>query len=119
VSRRYVLSEPAVHDLELIKTYLIDQAGASVARHVLREVRGALELLATRPGLGHIPEDLTDLPVKFWPVFSYLVIYNPNAKPLEVLRILHAARDIAAILEDPRSSAWRSQRRGGITGSRM
>jgi toxin ParE1/3/4 len=100
VSRRYVLSDPAVHDLDLIKTYLIDQAGASVARHVLREVRSALQLLAMRPGVGHVREDLTDLPVKFWPVFSYLVIYKPNAKPLEVLRILHAAQDIATILED-------------------
>jgi toxin ParE1/3/4 len=100
VSRRYVLSEPAVHDLDAIKTYLIDRAGASVARHVLREVRSALQFLATRPGVGHAREDLTDLPVRFWPVFSYLVIYNPDTSPLEVLRVLHAARDVAAILED-------------------
>lgn len=25
---------------------------------------------------------------------------NPDSKPLEVLRILHAARDVAAVLED-------------------
>jgi toxin ParE1/3/4 len=100
VSRRYLLSEPAAHDLDLIKSYLVEHAGISVARHVLREIRNALQVLAARPGIGHLREDLTDQPVKFWPVFSYLVIYNPTSRPLEVLRILHASRDVEAILED-------------------
>jgi plasmid stabilization system protein ParE len=99
VSRRYVLSEPATHDLDLIKSYLVEHAGVPVARHVLREIRNALQFLATRPGVGHLREDLTDQPVKFWPVFSYLIIYNPASRPLEVLRVLHAARDVAAVLE--------------------
>lgn len=61
MSRRYVLSDPSVRDLDAIKS---------------------------------------SLPVKFWPVFSYLVIYKPDARPLEVLRVLHAARDVAAVLDD-------------------
>jgi antitoxin ParD1/3/4/toxin ParE1/3/4 len=67
---------------------------------VLREIRNALQFLSTHPGIGHLREDLTDQPVKFWPVFSYLVIYNPSSRPLEVLRVLHAARDVATILDD-------------------
>jgi hypothetical protein len=81
--------------------------------------------------VGHVREDLQDLPVKFWPVFFYLVIYKPHAKPLEVLRILHAARDIATILEAPTTIDRSRLRppgaetgrarylRDGITGSRM
>jgi toxin ParE1/3/4 len=100
VSRRYILSEPAAHDLDLIKSYLVEHAGAPVARHVLREIRNAVQFLAANPGVGHLRDDLTDQPVKFWPVFSYLVIYNPTSRPLEILRVLHASRDLAAILED-------------------
>jgi plasmid stabilization system protein ParE len=100
VSRRYILSEPAAHDLDLIKSYLIEHAGVAVARHVLREIRSAVQFLAANPGVGHLRDDLTDQSVKFWPVFSYLVIYNPTTRPLEILRVLHASRDVSAILED-------------------
>lgn len=100
MSRRYLLSEPAAHDLDLINSYLVEQAGVAVARHVLREIRSAVQFLAANPGVGHLRDDVTDQPVKFWPVFSYLVIYNPSSRPLEILRVLHASRDVVAILED-------------------
>ncbi len=100
MSRRYILSEPAAHDLDLIKSYLVEHAGVAVARHVLREIRSAVQFLAANPGVGHLREDLTDQPVKFWPVFSYLVIYDSSSRPLEILRVLHASRDLVAILED-------------------
>ncbi len=99
MSRRYILSEPAVHDLDLIKAYLVEHASVAVSRYVMREIRDALLFLASQPGVGHMREDLTDQPVKFWPVFSYLIIYDATSRPLQVLRILHAARDVAAILD--------------------
>jgi antitoxin ParD1/3/4/toxin ParE1/3/4 len=37
--------------------------------------------------------------VKFWPVYSYLIVYSPDTRPLEIVRVLHGARDIAPILE--------------------
>jgi toxin ParE1/3/4 len=101
VSRRYILSDPAVHDLDIIKAYLVEHASVDVARHVLREIRTAMQFLATTPEAGHLRQDLTDHPVKFWPVFSYLIVYDPTPRPLEVVRVLHAARDVAAILETP------------------
>jgi antitoxin ParD1/3/4/toxin ParE1/3/4 len=42
--------------------------------------------------------DLTPLPVKFWPVFSYLIVYDPAARPLAIVRVLHGRQDVAAIL---------------------
>jgi plasmid stabilization system protein ParE len=36
--------------------------------------------------------------VLFWPVYSYLIIYRPDKKPLEVLRVLHGNRDVTRIL---------------------
>jgi toxin ParE1/3/4 len=56
------------------------------------------EKLAEFPQLGHIRDDLTDLPVKFWPVYSYLIVYNPKSDPLEIVRVLSGALDIPEIL---------------------
>ena len=56
-------------------------------------------MLADNPGLGHLRRDLTTKPVRFWPVYSYLVIYDPDARPLEVVRILNGYRDVAALLK--------------------
>jgi len=32
--------------------------------------------------------------VKFWPVFSYLIVYDPAMRPLGVARILHGYQDL-------------------------
>ena len=50
--------------------------------------------IAARPGLGHLREDLTDEPLRFLPVWSYLVIYRLT-DPVEVVRVVHGARDVA------------------------
>jgi plasmid stabilization system protein ParE len=49
---------------------------------VLQEIAAAFRLLASHPEAGHFRGDLTPLPVKFWPVFSYLIVYDPAARPL-------------------------------------
>ncbi len=54
--------------------------------------------LGNTPGAGHLREDLTDEPVKFWSVFSYLIIYDPIAQPIEIARIVHGSREVSAIL---------------------
>jgi plasmid stabilization system protein ParE len=33
-------------------------------------------------------------------VFSYLIVYDPATRPIEILNIIHGARDIPSILED-------------------
>ena len=97
---RYRLSPEAQSDLTDIKNYLNAEGGPRLARYVLGELRGALQLLAANPGAGHGREDLTDEPVKFWPVFSYLIVYDPAMKPIGVARVLHASQDLERMLRD-------------------
>lgn len=52
--------------------------------------------------MGHRREDLTDKPVRFFPVYSFLIIYDPASTPLEIVRVLRGAQDIAVILGDDR-----------------
>jgi len=57
-----------------------------------------LKVLGANPGIGHAREDLTHLPVKFWPVYSYLIVYDPETRPVQILRVLHGMRDVEEIL---------------------
>jgi toxin ParE1/3/4 len=92
---RYRLSPEAERDLDGIKEYLIEQSGAVVARYVQRKIRLALRFLAATPG--HKREDLTDEPVRFWSVFSYMIVYDPATRPLGVARV-HGSQDLEALL---------------------
>jgi len=97
--KRYVLSQEAEGDLIAIKSYLLEKAGIEVSRYVMQELRSSIRLLAKTPRLGHRRSDLTDENVLFWPVYSYLIVYDPDPQPIEVVRILHGSRDIADILD--------------------
>jgi antitoxin ParD1/3/4/toxin ParE1/3/4 len=92
------LSPLAVADIEEIWEYIAAENLAAAGR-VRLALLEAFRLLSRNPGIGHKREDLTDHDVKFWPVYSYLIVYCPDKQPLEIVRVLHGARDIAPILE--------------------
>ena len=96
--KRYTLSKPAERDLDEIKDYIAEQGSPEAARKVLRNLKAAMHLLARNPGVGHLREDLTDHPVRFWPVYSYLIIYRTEIGPIEIVRVVHASRDIPTLL---------------------
>jgi toxin ParE1/3/4 len=97
VSRGYILSPEAQQDIIEIQAFYLKEANARVARYVLAEITRAFRFLAGTPGAGHSRRDLTDEPVRFWPVFSFLVVYDPNMQPLGIARVLHGSRDLAAL----------------------
>ena len=96
--KRFVLTRPAERDLEQIKIFLVQEAGPVIARRVLKDIRSALEFLGNEPGAGHVREDLTSHPLKFWPVYTYLIVYDPVTKPVQIMRVLHGMRDVEEIL---------------------
>jgi plasmid stabilization system protein ParE len=93
------LSPAAAADLESIAAFLDDHAPHATGT-VLDALHGAMRRLAEHPGLGHLREDLTDEPVRFLAVWSYLVIYRVTGR-VEVVRVLHAARDVAREFRGP------------------
>lgn len=78
---------------------MVDAGGTRLARYIRGEIMDAIRFLAANPGAGHSRTDLTPTPVKFWPVFSYLVVYDPALVPLGVARIVHSAQDLEAMFE--------------------
>jgi plasmid stabilization system protein ParE len=94
----FVLSAPAASDLREIHTYIAADDPAA-ARRVLNDLRDAMHRLAELPGLGHVRDDLVDETLRVWTVHSYLVIYRPETRPLQIVRVLSGYRDIATLLE--------------------
>ena len=60
-------------------------------------------MLAEGPLRGHSREDLTKHPLRFWtvqPYPNYIIVYHPKTDPLQIIRVLHGTRNIAAILSE-------------------
>jgi toxin ParE1/3/4 len=51
-------------------------------------------------GAGHWRKNLTDDTVKFFPVYSYLIVYRPENTALQIVSILHGLRDVEQLLRD-------------------
>lgn len=95
----YLLTHFASDDLREIVSYLAAEAGEAIAARIEDELFACFERLATHPGMGHRRSDLTPLPVVFFPVFPYLVIYQRGASTITIHAILHSARDVKRTLK--------------------
>ena len=96
---RYVLAPEAARDLVEIWIHLKEQAGLETANRIELAIRGRILFLCTNPGAGHWRRDLTGHDVKFFSVYSYLVVYRPETQPLQIVSILHGRRDLEEILK--------------------
>lgn len=96
--------QAARRDLVEIVAYLAERS-ESAARRFRIEAEATIARLAGMPGMGARlePNDPIDAVVLYFPVSrfrKYLVFYRPLPDGIEILRVLHGARDIASILED-------------------
>lgn len=99
----YVLSDDAVLDLENIWDF-IAQDNIDAADNWINKLFAAFEVIGQMPGVGHQREDLTNLPVLFFPVGAYLIIYraanNLEAKTMiEIVAVTQGGRDIPSFLQ--------------------
>ncbi len=100
MNRRFVLAPEAALDLVQIWRYIKKQSSVEMADHVESVIRERLAFLAANPGAGHWRKNLTEQAVKFFPVYSYLIVYRPETTPLQVVSVLHGRRDVAQLLTD-------------------
>jgi toxin ParE1/3/4 len=85
----------ARNDLQDIKVY-ISQDNPKTAAQYLGILKQKCDILAQTPTIGVCREEYCNL-YKF-PVDKYLIFYRITASGIEVIRILHGARDIQSIL---------------------
>jgi toxin ParE1/3/4 len=96
------LHRVAQRDLDECAEYIRRNNPRSALRF-LRAARTTMERLLTQPEMGsHYESDEPELAdVRFVPISrfrNYLVFYRPTSTSIEVLRVLHGARDTESLL---------------------
>jgi toxin ParE1/3/4 len=104
MSPTILISPSARHDLAEVADYLEVAGGLATAERYLAAVGQALARLAGMPSMGSPWQSthprLQD--VRAWPVpgfRKYLIFYRPLENGIDVLRVIHGARDSEALLE--------------------
>jgi toxin ParE1/3/4 len=105
LKRPYVLAPAADRDVDECFLYIAERSREAAVRF-LQALDTTLEKLAAMPELGQRQEfgraELVEM--RAWQVRgfeNYVIFYRPMAGGIEVLRVLHAARDIPAFFDDP------------------
>ena len=96
---RFVLTPAAEADLVEIWDFIAADNPAAASR-VLDAFESAFDRFADFPESGHFREDLADTRHRFAMVYSYLIVYRWQPRPIQIIRVLHAARDVEAMLLD-------------------
>jgi plasmid stabilization system protein ParE len=98
--KTFALTPLAAGDLNEIWDYIAEDS-IEAADRTLSEIQTAIQKLVQRPGIGHPREDLADKRHRFLLVHSYLIVFRVGTDPIQIIRVLHAARDVQIILEMP------------------
>jgi toxin ParE1/3/4 len=104
LKRSYVFTPAADRDSDEHFVYLAHRSIEAAVRF-FHALDSTLQKLAAMPELGELQrfgrKELADLRV--WQVQgfeNYLIFYRPVEQGIEIVRVLHAARDIEVIFED-------------------
>ena len=97
----YVLTTQAQEDFRGIRDHVLREGGFRAARYVAGALVMSFRALARTPGQGHRRPDLTERDeLRFWSVFSYLIVYRTDKKPMTIVAIVHGKRDLQHILKE-------------------
>ena len=102
--RKVHLSPKADQDIDKQFAYLVEQAGLDVALRLLDATQEAFQALVQMPEMG-VRRDFRNPALeglRMWPIKGfqhYLVFYRPTDKGIDVIRVLHTARDIGSLLD--------------------
>jgi len=99
----YALSAQALRDIEGIARHIAED-NLDAALRFYDAAEAAFLRLAEMPGVGVVrfPKHPRLADVRMWPVPGFekcLVFYQQNQDTVEVVRVLHAARDIERMFE--------------------
>jgi toxin ParE1/3/4 len=94
----YQLTTNAQRDIDAIAEHIAVEATVERAIQVLLKLRDSFRTLGEMPGMGHYREDLLDRRYKFWSVYSYVIVYRWEVTPIQILAVVHGARDLDAFL---------------------
>ncbi len=102
--KRLVARRRARRDIQLAVAYYLEEAGPPVARAFLASVEAAYNRIAEAPRIGspRFGYELGFPGLRTKPVdrFPYLVFYVEQVDQVDIVRVLHAQRDIPRHMEE-------------------
>lgn len=95
------IAKAASQDLQGIFDYLAEQ-NVAAAKNVASRLIETCTLLAERPAIGTLRPELAESVRTFSPgkpASNYVILYRAISSRIEIIRVLHGARDIPAALQ--------------------
>ena len=97
MSKKIRISRPAQRDLDEI-WFFIAQDSLTAADSFVDDLTDKFSLLASFPKMGRSREDLGP-ELRSFPVKNYLVLYRSVKERVELVRVVHTARDLKALFK--------------------
>jgi antitoxin ParD1/3/4 len=95
----YDVSAEAQNDLFEIWRRIADDS-LELADRIEVEFYELFASLGRMPRQGHTRIDLTNRPVLFFPLYSFLIAYRPDVKPIRKMAVLRGRRNVKRILQE-------------------
>lgn len=95
--RTVKVAAAAEEDLREIWAYVAEH-NAEAASKIIKEITGKFAVLRDYPEMGRKQDSLL-VNLRSFVVRDYFIFYQPFDDGVEILRVLHASRDIASIFE--------------------
>lgn len=105
MTRQYRILPAADQDLEHQAAYLAREASLDTALRFYDATAVTFGKIAQMPGIGEVRESASPrlAGLRTWRIEGFekhLIFYRPTADGIEIIRVLHGARDIDRILAD-------------------
>lgn len=88
----------SLRDFRDIWDYVADHGSAQAADNLLRTFDQKLTLLSDFPHIGQRRDELRPR-LRSFPVGAYLLFYRPLRNGIEVVRVVHGARDLRRVFK--------------------
>lgn len=95
---RIVKLERAKADIDEIWDYIADDS-EDRAKAFVKTIDKKLRTIAGRPNIGRARDELEE-GIRSFPIGKYIVFYRPLPDGIEVIRVLHSARDLDAVFDE-------------------
>ncbi len=96
MDRDFTFTPEAENDLLQIWEYIATDDSPEAADRVIARIYDECQALSEMPGKGHARLELLDERHRFWSVWSYLLAYRWQTKPLQIIAVVHGARELDA-----------------------
>jgi toxin ParE1/3/4 len=93
----YIISQPAIRDLESISSYFAD-VNIEVGEKFLQGFSKRCQQLASFPNIGRSYDDL-QIGLRGLPLDGYVILYRATEERIEIVRVANGRQDLRSLFD--------------------